>query len=67
MKLIDGNELANTVKGEIAEIVGNIKSTGLKVPHLAAILVGDDPASHSYVRSKTRSCERVGFESTLIR
>ena len=67
MKIIDGKALADTIKEEIADIVTTIKSSGLKIPHLAAILVGDDPASQSYVRSKTNSCERVGFGSTLVR
>lgn len=67
MKLIKGKELAETIKGEIAEQVRQIANSGDKVPHLAAVLIGEDPASESYVRSKVRSCERVGFNSTLIR
>lgn len=67
MEIIDGKALANTIKEELAEIVTNIKAAGLKIPHLAAILVGDDPASQSYVGSKTKSCDKVGFGSTLIR
>lgn len=67
MKLIKGKELAETIKGEIAEQVHQIANSGDKVPHLAAVLIGEDPASESYVRSKVRSCERVGFNSTLIR
>ena len=67
MQLIDGKQLAQTIKEEIAEEVKKIKAAGGKRPHLAAILVGDDPASEVYVRNKVRSCEQVGFESTLIR
>jgi methylenetetrahydrofolate dehydrogenase (NADP+)/methenyltetrahydrofolate cyclohydrolase len=67
MELIDGKSLANTIKDELAETVQQIKEAGNKVPHLAAVLVGDDAASQAYVRNKVRSCERVGFESTLIR
>lgn len=64
--LIDGNQLAATIKAEIAAEVANIKEHGGKVPHLAAVLVGDNPASQAYVRNKVRSCEEVGFASTLI-
>ncbi|MFT4664040.1 MAG: methylenetetrahydrofolate dehydrogenase (NADP+)/methenyltetrahydrofolate cyclohydrolase [Polaribacter sp.] len=67
MKLIDGKELANTIKTEIAEKVKAIVAKGERVPHLAAVLVGEDPASQSYVRNKVRSCEQCGFESSLIK
>ena len=67
MQLIDGKELAKTIKGEIAEQVAAIAEKGERVPHLAAVLVGDDPASQSYVRNKVRSCEQCGFKSTMIR
>ncbi|MEZ5057100.1 MAG: bifunctional methylenetetrahydrofolate dehydrogenase/methenyltetrahydrofolate cyclohydrolase FolD [Saprospiraceae bacterium] len=67
MTLINGNELATTIKEEIAVEVKKIKAEGGKIPHLAAVLIGDNPASMSYVRSKVRSCEEVGFESTLIK
>ncbi len=66
MNIIDGKGLANTIKAEIAEEVKAIVAAGGKVPHLAAVLVGDDAASLSYVRSKVRSCEKIGFKSTLI-
>lgn len=66
-KIIDGKALANTIKEELRQEVENIKSRGGNVPHLAAILVGDNPASQSYVRNKIRSCEQSGFESTTIR
>ncbi len=65
--IIDGKLLSETIKGEIAEEVAQIKANGGKIPHLAAVLVGDDAASQVYVRNKVRSCEQVGFESTMIR
>jgi len=67
MKLIDGKALANTIKEEIAVEVAEIKKKGGKTPHLAAVLIGDDPASAVYVRNKVRACEKVGFKSTLVR
>ena len=66
MQLLDGKQLSSVLKKEIAEEVDEIKSKGGKIPHLAAILVGDNAASQSYVRSKVRSCEEVGFHSSLI-
>lgn len=67
MQLIDGKQLAQTIKSEIAEEVKDWVAKGNRPPHLAAVLVGDNPASQVYVRNKVRSCEQVGFESTLIR
>jgi len=67
MNIIDGKKLAETIKLEIAEDVKKIIQEGNRPPHLAAILVGDNPASQVYVRNKVRSCEQVGFNSTLIR
>lgn len=67
MKLIDGKALANTIKEEIAVEVAAIKEKGGKIPHLAAVLIGDDPASAVYVRNKVKACEKVGFKSTLVR
>ncbi len=67
MKLIDGKALANTIKEEIAVDVAAIKKAGGKTPHLAAVLIGDDPASAVYVRNKVKACEKVGFKSTLVR
>ena len=67
MKLIDGKALANTIKEEIAVEVAALKEKGEKTPHLAAVLIGDDPASAVYVRNKVRACEKVGFKSTLVR
>lgn len=67
MEIIDGKKLAEEIKEELAEEVALIKQQGGKIPHLAAVLVGDDPASQVYVRNKVRSCEEAGFRSTLIR
>jgi len=67
MAIIDGKELAKKIKSEIALEVERIKEEGGKVPHLAAVIVGDNPASQSYVRNKVKSCDEVGFESTLIK
>ncbi len=66
MKILDGKKIANDIKNEIATEVQKMKENGEKVPHLAAILVGDDGASLTYVGSKVKSCEQVGFKSTLI-
>ncbi len=67
MQLLDGKELAKTIRAELAGEVEKLTQGGSRPPHLAAVLVGDDPASQVYVRNKVRSCEQVGFESTLIR
>jgi methylenetetrahydrofolate dehydrogenase (NADP+)/methenyltetrahydrofolate cyclohydrolase len=67
MELIDGKAIAAQIKLEIAEEVKKIKSAGGKTPHLAAILVGHDGGSETYVASKVRTCEEVGFKSSLIR
>ena len=67
MVLIDGKATSNQIKNEIAEEVKAIKLKGERAPHLAAVLVGNDGASLTYVGSKVRSCEKVGFDSTLIR
>lgn len=67
MQLLDGKQLAREIKAELAAEVDQLKAAGHKVPHLAAVLVGDDPASQVYVRNKVRSCEQVGFKSTLVR
>ncbi len=66
MQLIDGKVTAAQIKEEIAKAVQNRKEKGLKTPHLAAILVGSDGASMTYVNSKVKACEKVGFNSTLI-
>ena len=64
---LDGKATSNTIKEEIKTKVSEMKSRGERVPHLAAVLVGNDGASLTYVGSKVRSCEYVGFDSTLIR
>lgn len=67
MKIIDGKATAAAIKQEIAQEVENIISNGGKRPHLAAILVGHDGGSETYVRNKVLACEACGFKSTLIR
>tara|TARA_B100000941_G_C28449226_1_gene524118 strand:+ start:237 stop:1109 length:873 start_codon:yes stop_codon:yes gene_type:complete len=67
MKILDGKKLSQEIKNEIKEAVDFRKKKGLKIPHLAAVLVGNDGASLTYVGSKVRSCKQVGFKSTLIR
>lgn len=67
MQLLDGKKISADIKQEIALEVEKIKAKGGKVPHLAAIIVGNDGASLTYVSSKVKACEQVGFESTLIR
>ncbi|MDG1263827.1 MAG: tetrahydrofolate dehydrogenase/cyclohydrolase catalytic domain-containing protein [Flavobacteriaceae bacterium] len=67
MKLLDGKKTSTEIKEEIKLKVTAMKTAGECVPHLAAVLVGDDGASLTYVGSKVRSCEYVGFDSTLIR
>ena len=66
MTILDGKKVSNDIKEEIAAEVAKMKENGEKVPHLAAVLVGNDGASLTYVGSKVRSCKRVGFESTLV-
>ena len=66
MEILDGKKVSNQIKEEIAVEVAKMKESGEKVPHLAAVIVGNDGASLTYVGSKVRSCERVGFESTLV-
>lgn len=64
---LDGRATSNAIKDEIAAEVEKIKAAGTKVPHLAAVLIGDDGASQTYVNAKVKACERVGFESTLVK
>ena len=66
-KLLDGKATAAQMKQEMAEEVAQIKAAGGKVPHLAAILVGHDGGSETYVASKVKTCGEIGFKSTLIR
>ncbi len=65
--LIDGKQTAEDIKVEIAAEVEALKAAGRKVPHLAAVLVGHDGGSETYVRNKVLACERVGYASTLLR
>ncbi|EFS98297.1 tetrahydrofolate dehydrogenase/cyclohydrolase, NAD(P)-binding domain protein [Capnocytophaga ochracea F0287] len=67
MTILDGKKTSEALKQEIAEEVKQLKAEGKKVPHLAAVLVGDDGASLTYVGSKVKACEQVGFESTLVK
>ncbi|MDD4777480.1 MAG: bifunctional methylenetetrahydrofolate dehydrogenase/methenyltetrahydrofolate cyclohydrolase FolD [Fermentimonas sp.] len=67
MNLIDGKAVSAQIKSEIAEEVKQIKAAGGKTPHLAAVLVGHDGGSETYVANKVKACEQVGFKSTLIR
>jgi len=65
-KILDGRKVANQIKEEIATEVSNLKANANRSPHLAAILVGDDGASQTYVNNKIKACKRVGFEYTLL-
>lgn len=67
MILIDGKNISEEIQNEIAQEVLKIKASGKKIPHLAAILVGNDGASETYVGGKVKACEKVGFKSTLVR
>lgn len=67
MTILDGKKTSETLKKEIAEEVEQLKAAGKKAPHLAAVLVGDDGASLTYVGSKVKACEQVGFASTLVK
>ena len=66
MQLIDGKKISQQLKDEIAEATSQRKQKGLKAPHLAVILVGEDGGSQTYVRMKVKACEQVGFKSTKI-
>ena len=67
MILLDGKKTSNDIKSEIALSVKEIVSSGSRPPHLAAVIVGEDGASLTYVGSKVRACKKVGFDSTLIK
>lgn len=67
MELIDGKKIAAIIKQEIAGEVENMLAQGIKRPHLAAVLVGHDGGSETYVAAKVKACEECGFKSTLIR
>jgi methylenetetrahydrofolate dehydrogenase (NADP+)/methenyltetrahydrofolate cyclohydrolase len=67
MILLDGKKISSDIKAEISKEVDELVSSGAKKPHLAAILVGSNGASETYVGAKVKACEQVGFDSTLIR
>jgi methylenetetrahydrofolate dehydrogenase (NADP+) / methenyltetrahydrofolate cyclohydrolase len=67
MQIIDGKLISAEVKAELQKEVEKIALSGGKIPHLAAVLIGDNGASETYVASKIKSCEQIGFKSTLIR
>ncbi|MEM9299884.1 MAG: tetrahydrofolate dehydrogenase/cyclohydrolase catalytic domain-containing protein, partial [Bacteroidota bacterium] len=64
--ILDGRKVAGDIQAEIKTEVENLKQQGFKVPHLAAILVGDDGASQTYVKNKIKACKNVGFEYSLL-
>ena len=66
-RVIDGKEIASKLRAEIAREAADFRSRTGIVPHLAAVLVGDDPASAVYVRNKQIACEKTGLKSTLIK
>ncbi|MGB8492269.1 MAG: tetrahydrofolate dehydrogenase/cyclohydrolase catalytic domain-containing protein [Bacteroidales bacterium] len=66
-KLLDGKATAAEIKKEIADDVAGMSALGLKAPHLAAVLVGHNPSSETYVNNKVKDCAEVGFKSTLVR
>ena len=66
-QIIDGKNVSNQIKQEIADEVADINKKGGKIPHLVAILVGTDGASETYVSHKEKACEKVGFKSTIVR
>ena len=66
-KILDGNALAKQIRGEVAESVSEIVEGGGRPPGLAALLIGENPASEVYVRSKARDCEKVGILSRTLR
>lgn len=65
--ILDGKLASQSIRDELKKKVENLKNSGLKVPHLAAVLVGEDGASMTYVSSKVKSCEEIGFQSSLFR
>jgi methylenetetrahydrofolate dehydrogenase (NADP+)/methenyltetrahydrofolate cyclohydrolase len=67
MKILDGKKLSNEIKDSLKIEVNELVEKGIRPPHLSAILVGEDRASQTYVRSKMKSCERIGFGSSLFK
>ena len=66
MQILDGKKTSEDIKNEIAAVVQKMKADGQKVPHLAAVIVGNNGASLTYVGSKVKSCQQIGFDSTLV-
>lgn len=66
-QIIDGKKIASEIKQEISAEVAKLRESGKKIPHLAAILVGNDGSSETYVSNKVKDCKEVGFRSTLVR
>jgi methylenetetrahydrofolate dehydrogenase (NADP+)/methenyltetrahydrofolate cyclohydrolase len=67
MKILDGKKVSQAIKGELKISVAQLANDGKKIPHLAAVLVGSNGASETYVAAKVKACEEVGFKSTLVR
>ena len=67
MKLLDGKLASQAIRDDLKSKVEELKKLGSKVPHLAAVLVGNTGASETYVGAKVKSCEEIGFKSTLLR
>ena len=67
MELLDGKIVSQAVKNDLKNKITNLKSQGKRAPHLAAVLIGNNGASETYIASKVKNCEEVGFESSLIR
>ena len=67
MDLLDGRKISNDIKIEIAQSVSKIRESGMRPPHLAAVIVGNDGASMTYVGAKVKACDFVGFQSTLVK
>ena len=67
MILLDGKSLSEKIKLDLKDEVDEIKSEGKRAPHLVAILIGENPASHTYVNAKEKACEAIGFESTVVK
>ena len=67
MQLLDGKIVSQAVKNDLKNRISNLKTQGKRAPHLAAVLIGNNGASETYIASKVKNCEEVGFESSLIR
>src|SRR5690606_1306172 len=67
MQILDGVAVAAHIKGDLKQAVAEMKAAGRKVPHLAAVLVGNNPASEAYVGNKVKTCAELGYDSTLLR